>query len=114
MPARKNPFQYKPQSRYLSISQAAEFLGVSAKTLRRWDQRGSFPSLRTAGGQRRYHQSDLIALKKWRQGKKPVPEPLTKTKYQEENVLPVGKRRLILQVVVFLVGLCLGYLVSRF
>jgi len=37
-----------------TVSQAAELLGVSSKTLRRWDEKGILPSLRTTGGQRRY------------------------------------------------------------
>ena len=32
--------------KYLSISKAAEILGVSSETLRRWDNSGKFVSLR--------------------------------------------------------------------
>ena len=34
---------------YLSISEAAEYLGVSSKTLRRWDATGKLPSVRRPG-----------------------------------------------------------------
>ncbi|MBN1485288.1 MAG: helix-turn-helix domain-containing protein, partial [Chloroflexia bacterium] len=38
----------------IDISQAAHILGVSRKTLRRWDQEGKLPAERTLGGHRRY------------------------------------------------------------
>ncbi|WER50960.1 IS607 family transposase [Cupriavidus sp. WKF15] len=44
-----------------SIQEAAEFLGVSAPTLRRWEREGKLiPDERTAGGRRRY---DLARLR---------------------------------------------------
>lgn len=47
-------------SRYVSIGEAADFLGVSVQTLRRWDREGKLsPSERTSGGQRRYDLSKL-------------------------------------------------------
>lgn len=46
--------------RLLSISEAAEELGVSITTLRRWEQQGRLvASERTKGGQRRYDLSTL-------------------------------------------------------
>lgn len=47
----------------LSIKEAAEFLGVSTETLRRWEKAGKLISYRTDGGHRRYEQTDLIKLK---------------------------------------------------
>lgn len=45
----------------VSIREAAEVLGVSVQTLRRWEREGKlFPDERTAGGRRRY---DLARLK---------------------------------------------------
>ena len=44
---------------YLSIGEAALFLGVSVSTLRRWDDRGSFLPCITLGGQRRYGMGPL-------------------------------------------------------
>ncbi|WER45223.1 IS607 family transposase [Cupriavidus sp. WKF15] len=45
----------------VSIQEAAEFLGVSAPTLRRWEREGKLiPDERTAGGRRRY---DLARLR---------------------------------------------------
>jgi excisionase family DNA binding protein len=48
---------------YLTISEAAEYLGVSEQTLRRWDEDGSFkPSFVSPGGHRKYSMADLVKL----------------------------------------------------
>jgi predicted site-specific integrase-resolvase len=47
-------------SKYISIGEAAKFLGVSTQTLRRWELEGRIsPDERTKGGQRRYDISKL-------------------------------------------------------
>ena len=47
-------------SRFLTISEAANWLGVSTQTLRRWEREGRIaPPQRTEGGQRRYDLSQL-------------------------------------------------------
>ncbi len=48
--------------RWLGISAAAELLGLSRSTLRRWDASGRLPCSRTAGGQRRFRRADLERL----------------------------------------------------
>jgi DNA repair protein RadD len=45
--------------RFLNVSEAAEFLGVSAASLRKWSDQGLVPVYRTPGGQRRYSPHDL-------------------------------------------------------
>jgi excisionase family DNA binding protein len=45
--------------RFLNVSEAAEFLGVSAASLRKWSDQGIVPVYRTPGGQRRYAPQDL-------------------------------------------------------
>jgi len=45
--------------RFLNVSEAAEFLGVSAASLRKWSDQGLVPVYRTPGGQRRYSPDDL-------------------------------------------------------
>lgn len=47
-------------SKFLSIQEAANFLGVSPQTLRRWEVEGRIePPERTKGGQRRYDLTQL-------------------------------------------------------
>jgi len=46
-------------SNMLDIREAAEFLGVSVQTLRRWDAEGRLVPERTAGGHRRYDLAKL-------------------------------------------------------
>jgi excisionase family DNA binding protein len=45
--------------RFLNVSEAADFLGVSAASLRKWSDQGLVPVYRTPGGQRRYSPADL-------------------------------------------------------
>jgi excisionase family DNA binding protein len=47
------------EKRFLNVSQAAAYLGVSAASLRLWSDQGKVPVYRTPGGQRRYRVSDL-------------------------------------------------------
>ena len=46
-------------ARLLNVGQAAEYLGVSAASLRKWSNDGLVPTYRTPGGQRRYAREDL-------------------------------------------------------
>jgi len=55
---------------YLSIREAAEFLGVAVSTLRRWEKEGKLESERTKGGHRRYSKEKLIAFKDKKENKK--------------------------------------------
>ena len=47
--------------RYVSIGEAAQILGVSVSTLRRWDKEGKINSTRTQGNQRRYDLRSLLS-----------------------------------------------------
>lgn len=51
-----------PTDDLLSISQAAAVSGYAVDTLRRYANEGRLPSLRTEGGHRRFHRSDVEAL----------------------------------------------------
>jgi excisionase family DNA binding protein len=46
-------------NRLFNVSQAANFLGVSAASVRKWSDAGLLPTYRTPGGQRRYSLDDL-------------------------------------------------------
>lgn len=45
--------------RFMNVGEAAEYLGVSAASLRKWSDKGLVPVYRTPGGQRRYAPGDL-------------------------------------------------------
>ena len=72
------------EDKLVPISKAAELLGVSLDTLRRWDKDGSFPSIKSPGGHRYYsriqielHRNDIFALaKRWASADVPVPPPV--------------------------------------
>jgi excisionase family DNA binding protein len=46
---------------WLTIGEAASVLGLSIKTLRRYDEAGRLKAVRTPGGQRRYRRSQVAA-----------------------------------------------------
>ena len=57
----------------LTISQAAEELGVSLGTIRRWSDMGYLESYRTPGGQRRFSQQHIERfVESLQQGKRPA------------------------------------------
>ena len=47
------------ETNLIKISDAAKLLGVSTKTLRRWDDAGKLESVRTVGNHRRFRIDDL-------------------------------------------------------
>ncbi|AOC52767.1 hypothetical protein NIES3806_20970 [Microcystis aeruginosa NIES-3806] len=47
-------------SNLITIREASDLLGVSVKTLRRWEQQGKISSIRTPGGHRRFRRQDLL------------------------------------------------------
>ncbi|MBI4096085.1 MAG: MerR family transcriptional regulator, partial [Candidatus Levybacteria bacterium] len=51
------------KNKLFKIQEVANILGVSTKTLRRWDQRGRFVPTRTVGNQRRYTQEQIANYK---------------------------------------------------
>jgi putative resolvase len=44
----------------ITIKEASELLGVSPKTLRRWEKQGKITPIRTAGGHRRFRMTDIL------------------------------------------------------
>jgi excisionase family DNA binding protein len=49
-------------TRYLTATQVAERLGVSAKTVSRWAKQGRLAHQRTLGGHRRYDPAQIDQL----------------------------------------------------
>ncbi|WP_139193146.1 IS607 family transposase, partial [Anaerobacillus alkalilacustris] len=47
-----------------TLKEAANILGVSSSTLRRWEKEGKITSTRTSGGHRRYTTEDLSNVNK--------------------------------------------------
>jgi excisionase family DNA binding protein len=47
---------------WLTLGQAARFLGVAQSTIRRWSDQGRVPAFYTPGGHRRYRRGDLEAF----------------------------------------------------
>src|SRR5439155_267442 len=47
------------ESDWLTLGQAAKFLGVAQSTIRKWSDVGRVPAFYTPGGHRRYRRSDL-------------------------------------------------------
>jgi len=47
-------------SNLLSVTEAAQLLGVSTKTIRRWENEGRIKTTRTQGNHRRFSVSDLL------------------------------------------------------
>jgi excisionase family DNA binding protein len=46
-------------SEWLTLGQAARFLGVAQSTIRKWSDQGRVPAFYTPGGHRRYRRADL-------------------------------------------------------
>ncbi len=47
---------------WLTLGQAARFLGVAQSTMRKWADQGVVPAIRTHGGHRRFRRGDLEAF----------------------------------------------------
>jgi excisionase family DNA binding protein len=68
---------HKDESEWLTLGQAARFLGVAQSTIRKWSDNGRVPAFYTPGGHRRYRRTDLEAfLDRSGPGGKPRSGPL--------------------------------------
>src|SRR3954447_18754765 len=47
---------------WMTLGQAAKYLGVAQSTIRKWSDLGRVPAFYTPGGHRRYRRSDLEAF----------------------------------------------------
>ncbi len=50
---------FRDDSEWLTLGQAARFLGVAQSTIRKWSDQGRVRAFYTPGGHRRYRRSDL-------------------------------------------------------
>ena len=74
----------------VSILEASKMLGVARTTLRVWDKKGIFTSVRTLGGHRRYCLEDLKNLQK-RTAISPPNVVEEKIIVETSNVFPNGQ-----------------------
>ena len=56
MPGRRAP---ATEPDWLTLGQAAKYLGVAQSTIRKWSDQGRVPAFYTPGGHRRYRRADL-------------------------------------------------------
>jgi len=63
-PPYPNPSRRAPigEPDWLTLGQAAKFLGVAQSTIRKWSDQGRVPAFYTPGGHRRYRRRDLEAF----------------------------------------------------
>src|SRR2546428_10134473 len=64
------------ESDWLTLGQAAKFLGVAQSTLRKWSDVGRVPAFYTPGGHRRFKRADLEAFLERSGPRKPARGPL--------------------------------------
>src|ERR1700750_2716102 len=72
---------------WLTLGQAARFLGVAQSTIRKWSDQGRVPAFYTPGGHRRYRRSDHEAfLDRSGPGGRPKSAPLVRLVEDDEKV----------------------------
>ena len=65
-----------PEPDFLSVKEAADYIGVSAQTLRRWDEAGKLQPVRASNGYRYYRRPDLEPFRlQYRQAQQAVNKP---------------------------------------
>ena len=57
-----NPRKPPGEPEWLTLGQAAKYLGVAQSTIRKWSDHGRVPAFYTPGGHRRYRRDDLDAF----------------------------------------------------
>jgi excisionase family DNA binding protein len=78
---------FRDDSEWLTLGQAARFLGVAQSTIRKWSDQGRVPAFYTPGGHRRYRRSDLEAfLDRSGPGGRPKSGPLVLLVDDDERV----------------------------
>ena len=78
---------HRDDSEWLTLGQAARFLGVAQSTIRKWSDNGRVPAFYTPGGHRRYRRADLEAfLDRSGPGGRPKTGPLVLLVDDDEKV----------------------------
>src|SRR5947207_15743122 len=71
---------------WMTLGQAAKYLGVAQSTIRKWSDLGRVPAFYTPGGHRRYRRSDLDAFLERSGPGKPARGPLVLVVADEPQV----------------------------
>src|SRR5437899_2275977 len=74
------------ETEWLTLGQAAKYLGVAQSTIRKWSDQGRVPAFYTPGGHRRYRRSDLDAFLERSGPGKPARGPLVLVVDDDEHV----------------------------
>jgi excisionase family DNA binding protein len=74
------------ETEWLTLGQAAKFLGVAQSTMRKWSDLGRVPAFYTPGGHRRYRRLDLEAFLERSGPGKPARGPLVLVVDDDPNV----------------------------
>jgi excisionase family DNA binding protein len=78
---------HRDDGEWLTLGQAARFLGVAQSTIRKWSDQARVPAFYTPGGHRRYRRADLEAfLDRSGPGGKPKSGPLILLVDDDEKV----------------------------
>jgi excisionase family DNA binding protein len=77
------------ESDWLTLGQAAKYLGVAQSTIRKWSDLGRVPAFYTPGGHRRYKRADLDAFLERSGPGKPARGPLVLLVDDDEQVREV-------------------------
>ena len=78
---------FRDDSDWLTLGQAARYLGVAQSTIRKWSDQGRVPAFYTPGGHRRYRRADLESfLDRSGPGGKPKSGPLVLLVDDDEKV----------------------------
>jgi excisionase family DNA binding protein len=65
-----------PSADWLTLGQAAKYLGVAQSTIRKWSDGGRLPAFYTPGGHRRFRRGDLDQFLGSSRGSGAAPRPL--------------------------------------
>jgi excisionase family DNA binding protein len=79
---------------WLSLSEAAKFIGVHPSTVRSWADQGRLPVYRTQGRHRRFRQSELTLWMKSQQASGPVEASLVVQNALKQTRLQISEGRL--------------------
>src|SRR5690348_16896602 len=82
---------------WLTLGQAARYLGVAQSTIRKWSDLGRVPAFYTPGGHRRYRRADLDAFLERSGPGKPARGPLVLVVDDDESVREIVRVNLELE-----------------